>query len=148
MQEIKQMREEAVRFSRINPTELRPESRFLLELDEERYVTGNSCYTDKCYYLSAARAAMCAGRRKVLKGGRAAGSLGKRVSSVMKEKFSKGLNRLKACRTRIAKQVESECIEGELPFVAVRYSGRKRRVVSGPARTAIMRSNKRYKPGD
>ena len=62
-QEIKQMREEALRFARINPTELRPESRFLLELDEERYVTGNRYYTDKCYFVSAARAAMCAGRR-------------------------------------------------------------------------------------
>ena len=77
------MREEAVKFSRTNLTELHPESRFLLELDEERYVTGNTCYTDKCYFLSAARAAMCAGRRKVLKGGRTASSLGKRAAKVM-----------------------------------------------------------------
>ena len=56
------MREEAVRFSRINPTELQPESRFLLELDECRYMTGNNCYVDKCYFLSAARAALNAGR--------------------------------------------------------------------------------------
>ena len=34
------------------------------------------------------------------------------------------------------------------PFVAVRVNGRKRRVVSGPFMMAMMRSNKRYKPGD
>ena len=64
LQEIKQMREDAVKFSRINPTELKPESRFLLELDECRYMTGNNCYVDKCYFLSAARAALNACREK------------------------------------------------------------------------------------
>ena len=58
------MREEAVKLSRINPTELQPESRFLLELDECRYMTGNNCYVDKCYFLSAARAALNACRKK------------------------------------------------------------------------------------
>ena len=61
------MREEAIRFSRINPTELQPESRFLLELDEQRYMTGNNCYIDKCYFLSAARAALNAGSGKIEK---------------------------------------------------------------------------------
>lgn len=148
LQEIKQMRSEAVRFSRRNPTELRPESRFLLELDEEQYVTGSSCYNDKCYFLSAARAAMCAGRRKAARGGRTAGSVGKRAATIMKKKFGKGFNKLKTNRQRVVKQVESECREDELPFVAVRCNERKRRVVSGPARMAMMRSNKSYKPGD
>ena len=61
------MREEAVKFSRINPTELKPESRFLLELDEGRYMTGNNCYIDKCYFLSAARAALSANKGRKLK---------------------------------------------------------------------------------
>ena len=141
------MREEAVRFSRTNPTKLRQESRFLLELDEERYVTGNEYYTDKCYFLSAARAAMHAGRRKVLSGGRNAGALGKRAGKGMQDKFSKDFNGLKASRRRVTRQVEREC-DGELPFVAVSVNRKKRRVVSGPARMAKMRLNKSYKPGD
>ena len=76
-QEIKQMREEAVVFSRTNPKDLPEENRFLLELDEERYVTGKDRHTDKCYFLSVARAAMCAGRRKTSKSGRNAGAVSK-----------------------------------------------------------------------
>ena len=46
---------------------MQPESRFLLELDECRYMTENNCYVDKCYFLSAARAALNARREKKLK---------------------------------------------------------------------------------
>ena len=145
--EIKQMREEALRLARTNPALLPKESRFLLELDEERYVTGNQYYTDKCYFLSAARAAMCAGRRKVSNGGRCVGTIGKRAATKMQKKIQRGLNKLRSCGKKVARQMEMETDEG-LPFVAVSINGRKRRVVSGPARIAKMRSNRRFKPGD
>ena len=145
--EIKQMREEALKLSRTDPTLLPRESRFLLELDEERYVTGSGHYTDKCYFLSAARAAMCAGRRKAAKGGRCAGAMGKRAAMKLKKRIEKGLNRLRPHGKRVARQMEIE-VDEDLPFVAVSFNGRKRRVVSGPARMALMRSNKSYKPGD
>ena len=141
------MREEALKLSRMNPALLPKESRFLLELDEERYVTGKGHYIDKCYFLSAARAAMCAGRRKVSNGGRCAGAMSKRAVAKMQKKIKRGLNKLRSCGKRVARQMETETDEG-LPFVAVSVNGRKRRVVSGPARMAKMRSNKSYKPGD
>ena len=141
------MREEALKFSRTNSTQLRPERWFLLELDEERYVTGNKYYTDKCHFLSAARAAMCASRRKVLKGGRSVNSLGRRAMQHMKQKFDRGFNGLKSTSRKVRRQIVSEHEEGS-PFVAVACGGKKRRVISGPARIAKLRSNKSYKPGD
>ena len=69
MQEIKQMREEAVRFSRINPTELRPESRFLLEFDLG--ALGRADLDTQLYWVAAVRAARCAGRRRARVGARA-----------------------------------------------------------------------------
>ena len=64
----------------------------------------------------------------------------------MRRKIERGLSRLRPCGKRVARQIGLE-IDDELPFVAVSFNGRKRRVVSGPAREAEMRSNKRYKPG-
>ena len=90
---------------------------------------------------------MCAGRRKVSNGGRCVGAMSKRAAAKMKRKIERGLNRLRSCGKRVARQMEMEIDEG-LPFVAVSVNGRKRRVVSGPARMAKMRSNKSYKPGD
>ena len=83
-----------------------------------------------------------------MKGGRLAVAIRSRTTKAMQRKFSKGLHKLRACRRQVEKQVESECSDGDLPFVAVKCNGRKRRVVSGPARMARMRSNKSYKPGD
>ena len=99
------MREEALKLSRTNPTLLPKESRFLLELDEERYVTGKGHYTDKCYFLSAARAAMCAGKRKASKGGRCVGAISKRAATKMKKRIQRGLNRLRSCGKRVARQM-------------------------------------------
>ena len=90
---------------------------------------------------------MHAGRRKVLNGGRNAGALGKRAAKGMQDKFKKGFNGLKTSRRRVVRQVERDC-DGELPFVAVSFDRKKRRVVSGPARMAMLRSNKNYLPGD
>ena len=58
------MRKEAISFAQTNPLELNPESRFILELDEEKYITGETNYVDKCYYIVAARAAMKVGKRR------------------------------------------------------------------------------------
>lgn len=63
--EIKKMREEAICFAQTNPLELNSESRFFLELDEEKYITCETDYVDKCYYIAAARATMKAGKRKI-----------------------------------------------------------------------------------
>ena len=65
----------------------------------------------------------------------------------MKKRIGRGWNRLRSCGKRVARQMRME-VDEDLPFVAVSFNGRKRRVVSGPARMALMRSNKRYKPGD
>ena len=54
---------------------------------------------------------------------------------------------MRPCGRRVARQMEKE-IDEELPFVAVSFNRRKRKVVSGPARMALMRSYKSYKPGD
>ena len=141
------MREEAVRFSRTNPKDLPKESRFLLELDEDRFVTGDDWHTDKCYFLAAARAAMCAGRRR---------------NSVSEEKIGEGMRRtvkettrkpnrrfvgMRQFGTLDAKRKRKE-VDKVPPFVAVRMNGSKRRVISGCIMAAMMRLNKRYKPRD
>ena len=90
---------------------------------------------------------MCAGRRKAAAGGRRVGAMSKRAATKMKKRIERGLNRLRPCGKRVTRQMRRE-VDEELSFVAVSFNGRKRRVVSGPARMALMRSNKRYKPGD
>ena len=84
------MREEAIRFSRTNPKDLPKENRFLLELDEDRFVTGEDWHTDKCYFLSAARAAMCAGRRRKSVSERNAGARMRRSAKKIKRKSNRG----------------------------------------------------------
>ena len=141
------MREEAVRFSRINPTELQPESRFLLELDECRYTTENNCYVDKCYFLSAARAALNAGRAKKLKkksGNRVHGKSKPKVG--LRKKIRRG-DTTKRSRKRTRRQLAYSGDEESRVEEASKIRRRKE-AVSGSAAVVMMRSNKRFKPGD
>ena len=101
------MREEVVRFSGTNPKDLPKESRFLLELDKERYVTGNDWHTDKCYFLSAARAAMCAGRRRKSKSGRNAGAGIRRAAKKVKCGLNRGFARMRCCGNQDARKRET-----------------------------------------
>ena len=82
--EMEKMREEAIAFSQTDPLNLKPESHFLLELDEDKYVTGENDYVDKCYFIAAARAALCAGKRKIDKGKTSISRLKKRLKIPLK----------------------------------------------------------------
>ena len=90
---------------------------------------------------------MCAGRRKVLNGGRRTGAVSKHVVARMQRRVERGLAKLKPGKENFLRPTERKFSE-DMPFIAVRFDGRKRRVVSGPARMAKMRSNKGYKSGD
>ena len=90
---------------------------------------------------------MCAGSRKVLKGGKRTGVLGKRAARGSQGKVSKGLHRLKTCKKRAARQAANE-YDGELPVVSAPIDSGQRILLSGPARVVMMRSNKSFKPGD
>ena len=68
LREMEKMREEAINFAQTDPPKLKSESRLLLELEEDKYVTGEKDYVDKCYFIAATRAALCAGKRKINKG--------------------------------------------------------------------------------
>lgn len=61
---VEETRSEAELLASVNPVALQEESRFLLELDSERYVRGEGHYHDKVHWLSAMRAAVVAGRRR------------------------------------------------------------------------------------
>ena len=56
------MRSEAEILACTDPMSLPEESRFLLEMGGDRYVKGDSNFHDKSYWLSAMRAAVCAGK--------------------------------------------------------------------------------------
>ena len=64
-QKMEQMRSEAETLACTDPCALPEESRFLLELDGERYIRGDGNFHDKSYWLMAMKAAVVAGRRKV-----------------------------------------------------------------------------------
>ena len=118
------MREEAIRFSRTNPKDLPKESRFLLELDEDRFVTGDDWHTDKCYFLSAARAAMCAGKRRKSVSGRNTGVRNWRSAKTIVGKSNKGFVGMRQVSVLNEIKMRKE-VDKEPPFVAVRMDGRK-----------------------
>ena len=63
--EAQKMRSEAERFAHMNPMELKEHDRWLLELDGEKHIRGEGHHIDKCYFIAAARAAICVGNRRV-----------------------------------------------------------------------------------
>ena len=60
---MEQIRSEAEILACTDPRALPEESRFLLELDSERYVRGNDNFHDKAYWMMAMKVAVVAGRR-------------------------------------------------------------------------------------
>ena len=61
---MEQMKSEAELLACTDPCALPEESRFLLELDGERYIRGDGNFHDKAYWLMAMKAAVVAGRRR------------------------------------------------------------------------------------
>ena len=98
-------------------------------------------------FLSAARAAMCAGRRRKSVSERNAGARMRRSAKKIECKSNRGFVGIRQVSILDKRKMRKE-VDKEPPFVAVRMNGRKRRVVSGSLMMAMMRSNKRYKPGD
>ena len=105
----------------------------MLELDGGRYAKGDAHYNDMCYYIAASRAAIHAGKRTV-----------KRTCSIKKtshKKYERATNKRR-------KRERSFGTVKRAGAVMVRGDRVKRRVLSGPARMAQMRSSRSYLPGD
>ena len=119
----------------------------MLELDECRYMTGNNCYVDKCYFLSAARAALNAGRAKKLKRKSSNRVQGKSKPKVgLRKKIRRG-DTTKRSRKRTKRQLFFS-LDGESTVDAASKIRSQKGVLSGSAAVLMMRSNKRFKPGD
>ena len=95
-----------------NPMSLSEESRFLLEMDGDRYVRGDCNFHDKSYWLSAMRAAVSAGRRmgrtvRVVRRSRRAG----REMDVRKKEM------IRATRDGVTAQIDRDfCKHGRVSF--------------------------------
>ena len=138
---MKQMRSEAEILASTDPTALPEESRFLLELDGDRYVKGDGNFHDKSYWLMAMKAAVVAGRRKSKAKKRRS-----RTSMVLERSRAAALA---ATRARVAREIRMDFADmNAFPFVASDAFRHKKTVVGVAARMAGLKSNKRYKPGD
>ena len=141
---MEEMQSEAEILACTDPMSLPDDSRFLLETDGDRYVRGDSNFHDKSYWLSAMRAAVSAGRR-----------IGRRVRVVRRSKkagHEMDINRkkmMRATRDEVTANIEEDFADMEnFPFETFGNDKNKRVVSSDGTQMAIMRSNKRYKPGD
>ena len=135
------MRSEAEILACTNPLLLPEESRFLLEMDEDRYITGDGNFHDKTYWLSAMRAAVAAGRRTVVNA-----RLRKRVARQAESKRRQQVAQEGArVRGRITRELNDM---SEFPFAVERNEQGKRVLTRGQTMMRIMQCNKRYKPGD
>ena len=134
---MEEMRSESELLACVNPVALPEESRFLLELDGERYVRGDGHYHDKVYWLSAMRAAVAAGRRRSrIYRRRSAGA------AVAAEMMRREAARSTRCRVVTAVARDFGDMEG-YPFVAVSDGQGKRRVMNEGVRLASIKWNKR-----
>ena len=141
---MEEMQSEAEILACTNPRSLPEDSRFLLEMDGDRYVRGNCNFHDKSYWLSAMRAAVSAGRR-----------IGRRVRVVRRSKkagHKMDINRnkmMRATREKVTAKIKEDFANMEkFPFETFGKETNKRVVSSDGTQMAIMRSNKRYRPGD
>jgi len=135
------MRCEAEILACTNPLLLPEDSIFLLEMDEDRYTTGDGNFHDKTYWLSAMRAAVAAGRRTVVNA-----RLRKRVARQAESKRRQQVAQEGArVRGRITRELNDM---SEFPFAVERNEQGKRVLTRGQTMMRIMQCNKRYKPGD
>ena len=112
-----------------------------MELDGDRYISGDGNFHDKSYWLMAMKAAVVAGRRK-------ARFARKRTKSDQERERSR-IAVLAATRARIAKEIRGDFAEmRHFPFRTSEGLQQGRTVVGEAARMVGMRSNRRYKPGD
>ena len=140
-QEMEAMKSEAEVLACTNPLSLPEESRFLLEMDGDRYVRGDCNFHDKSYWLSAMRAAVTAGRRMARVVRR------RRRTVTAMEMYRQ--ERIRSTREDVAAQIRREFADmGNFPFNAIGNDQGKRVVVSDGTQMEMMRSNKRFKPGD
>ena len=138
------MRSEAEILACMDPMSLPEESRFLLEMDGDRYVKGDCNFYDKSYWLSAMRAAVCAGRRM----GRTArvARRNKKVGCRLERQRSE---RIRATRDDVTAQIKKDFTNMEdFPFETFGNVQNKRVVSSDGTQMAMVRFNKRFKPGD
>ena len=135
------MKSEAEVLACTNPLSLPEGSRFLLEMDGDRYVRGDCNFHDKSYWLSAMRAAVSAGRRMARVVRR------RRRTATAVEVYRQ--ERIRSTREDVAAQIRREFADMEdFPFNAIGNDQGKRVVVSDGTQMEMMRSNKRFKPGD
>jgi len=140
-QKMEAMKSEAEVLAFTNPLSLPEESRFLLEMDGDRYVRGDCNFHDKSYWLSAMRAAVSAGRRMARVVRR------RRRTATAMDVYRQ--ERIRSTRVVFAAQIRREFAEMEnFPFNAIGNDQGKRVVVSDDIQMEMMRSNKRFKPGD
>ena len=140
-QKMEQMRSEAEMLACTDPCALPEESRFLLELDGERYIRGDENFHDKSYWLMAMKAAVVAGRRKA--------KSAKRKTRSDRERELSRVAAMAATRARVTREVRRDLAEmNHFPFRTSEAFQQDRTVVGEAARVAELRSNRRYKPGD
>ena len=136
---MEEMKSEAELLACTNPLSIPEHSRFLLEMDGDRYVRGDSNYHDKSYWLSAMRAAVCAGRRmaRVVRRRKRNGH----AMDVHRKKM------IRSTRVSVAAQIEKDFADMEdFPFNTTSKVQGKRVVVSDGTQMEMMRFNKRFKP--
>ena len=136
---VEEMRSEAELLASVNPVALQEESRFLLELDGERYVRGEGHYHDKVYWLSAMRAAVVAGRRRSRIFRRRTAWTVAAAEMMRREASRNTRNRVMAAVSRDFGDMD------DYPFITVSSGQGKRRVVSEEVRMASIKWNKRFK---
>lgn len=140
-QKMEQMKSEAEMLACTDPCAFPKESRFLLELDDERYIRGDGNFHDKSYWLIAMKAAVVAGRRKA-RGVR-------RRTRTDRERNRSRVATLAATQARVTREVRKDLADmGQFPFRVSEAFQQGRKVVGEAARMAERRSNRRYKPGD
>ena len=141
--ELKKMREEAIRFAQTNPLELNSESRFLLELDVNKFITGESDYVDKCYYIAAARAAMKAGKRKIHSIKTKVSGIKKRIRTNLTKPFRKRTNKISPTHESPKNQGSTQENDRSKRFITSTKSNKRRKFeVSSSFFMFRMRSNK------
>ena len=139
-QKMEQMRSEAEILACTDPCALPEESRFLLELDGERYIRGSGNFHDKSYWLMAMKAAVVAGRRLA--------RAPRRIRSDRQRDRSR-VAALAATQARVTREVRRDLAEmRHFPFRTSDALQQGKTVVGEAARMVGMRSNRRYKPGD
>ena len=135
-QKMEQMRSEAEILACTDPCALPEESRFLLELDGDRYIKGDSNFHDKSYWIMAMKAAVVAGRRKV--------KFTKRKTRSDRERELSRVAAMAATRARVTREVRRDLAEiNHFPFRTSEAFQQDRTVVGEAARVAELRSNRR-----